>query len=71
MTEDLKFKIGKPQLAVMAEIAVKLGADTSKLTWEQTQQVLTLLSLEELFKSYKLDVPFKIDEEELLNAKQD
>lgn len=71
MTEDLKFKIGKPQLAAMAEIAVKLGADTSKLTWEQTQQVLTLLSLEELFKSYKLDVPFKLDEEELLNAKQD
>lgn len=68
MTEDLKFKIGKQQLAQMAEIAVKSGLDTSKLTWEQTQQVLTLYSLEELFKRYQLDVPYQLNAEELLNV---
>lgn len=68
MQKELKFKIGKQQLAQMAEIAVKSGLDTSKLTWEQTQQVLTLYSLEELFKRYQLDVPYQLNAEELLNV---
>lgn len=66
--ESTRFKIGKEQLAQMAEIAVKNEIDTSKLTWEQTQQVLTLYSLEKLFEGYMLDIPYELDKEELLNV---
>ncbi len=66
--ERNRFKIGKEQLAQMAEIAVKNEIDTSKLTWEQTQQVLTLYSLEKLFEGYMLDIPYELDKEELLNV---
>lgn len=65
-----KFEIGKQQLAEMAQIAVTNNIDTSKLSWTEVQQTLTLFALEELFKRYQLDVPYKLSKE-LTNASTD
>ena len=63
---DLNFSIIRD---VVDEIVTVSDDDTAKLTWEQTQQVLTLRSLELLMATFGLEVCYELDiKEEVKNV---
>lgn len=59
------FKITRQTLAEMRQLASKTSKDTSRLDYEEVQQVLTLQSLIDLLADYQIDLGIELDIKEL------
>ena len=61
----MKFAITRQVLQEMALLASKSNLDTSKLTYPEVQQVLTLHSLIKYMATFKIDLEIELQIKEL------